>query len=94
MAAVLGGMDVLVFTSGVGENSSEVRYATCSNLEFLDLKLDEALNSAPSLDQDIAALTSGVRILVIRAQEDWAIARECWKMAKGTAVIGRVPNIS
>jgi acetate kinase len=94
MAAVLGGMDVLVFTAGVGENSPEVRYATCSKLEFLGLTLDEALNSAPSLDQDIAALTSRVRILVIRAQEDWAIARECWKMAKGAAVIGRVSNIS
>lgn len=94
MAAVLGGMDVLVFTAGVGENSPEVRYATCSKLEFLGLKLDEALNSAPSLDQDIAALTSRVRILVIRAQEDWAIARECWKMAKGAAAIGRVSNSS
>jgi acetate kinase len=44
MAAVLGGLDVLVFTAGVGENSSEVRAATCSSLEFLGLKLDGKAN--------------------------------------------------
>jgi acetate kinase len=60
-----------------------VRYATCSKLEFLGLTLDEALNSAPSLDQDIAALTSRVRILVIRAQEDWAIAENVGRWQRG-----------
>jgi acetate kinase len=80
MVAVLGGIDVLVFTAGVGEHSPEVRYATCSKLGFVGLKLDEATNVRPSLDCDIAALNSAVRILVIRAQEDWAIARECWKL--------------
>src|SRR6266542_5209815 len=42
MFAVLGGVDCLVFTAGVGENSAEVRAATCSQLEFLGLKLDRA----------------------------------------------------
>jgi acetate kinase len=82
MVAVLGGIDALVFTAGVGENSSEVRYATCSKLEFLGLKLSEASNAQPSLDQDISASDSPVRILVIRAQEDWAIAQECWKLKR------------
>ncbi|MGB8131277.1 MAG: acetate kinase [Candidatus Angelobacter sp.] len=80
MVAVLGGIEVLVFTAGVGEHSPEVRYATCSKLGFVGLKLDEAANVRPSPDCDIAALNSAVRILVIRAQEDWAIARECWKL--------------
>src|SRR5208337_3712490 len=40
MAAVMGGIDALVFTAGVGENSPEIRAATCSTLEFLGLKLD------------------------------------------------------
>src|SRR6266404_6138710 len=44
MAAVLGGMDALVFTAGVGENSPDVRAAACSTLGFLDLKLDNELN--------------------------------------------------
>src|SRR5437667_5646974 len=80
MVAVLGGIDALVFSAGVGENSREVRAATCSQLEFLGLKLDRATNAQPSPDEDVATVDSRVRILVIRAQEDWAIAGECWKL--------------
>jgi len=80
MAAVLGGMDVLVFTAGVGENSAEVRAAACRGLEFLGLRLDNQANARPSLDQDLSAPDSRVRVLVIRAEEDWAIAKECWKL--------------
>ncbi|WP_035356484.1 acetate/propionate family kinase [Edaphobacter aggregans] len=79
MAAALGGLDVLVFTAGVGENSAEVRAATCEKLEFLGLTLDPALNEGPILDCDIATKGSRARIFVIRAEEDWAIATECWK---------------
>jgi acetate kinase len=85
MVAVLGGIDALVFSAGVGENSPEVRLATCRNLEFLGLKLDAAGNAKPSLDIDIATPDSPARILVIRAQEDWAIARECWKLIRAEA---------
>jgi acetate kinase len=80
MAAVLGGMDALVFTAGVGENSPEVREAACRSLGFLGLNLDEAANAKVSPDMDIATAESRVRVLVIRAQEDWAIAQECWKI--------------
>src|SRR6185437_14247842 len=85
MVAVLGGLDALVFTAGVGENSPEVRSSTCSQLGFLGLRLDEKKNVQPSLDEDIAASDSAVRVLVIRAQEDWAIARECWKLTRRQA---------
>jgi len=88
MAAVLGGMDALVFTAGVGENSPEVRAAACSNLEFLGLKLDRELNSRPFLDYDISTADSRVRVLVIRAEEDWAIATECWKFAHAATPTG------
>jgi acetate kinase len=80
MVAVLGGIDALVFTAGVGENSPEVRNATCGKLEFLGLKLDEAVNARVTADEDVATQDSRVRVLVIRAQEDWAIAGECWKL--------------
>jgi acetate kinase len=80
MAAVLGGVDALVFTAGVGENSPEVRAVACSGLEFLGLRLDSKANARPSLDQDISTADSRVRVLVIRAEEDWAIAKECWKL--------------
>jgi acetate kinase len=89
MVAVLGGIDALVFTAGVGENSPEVRAAACSTLEFLGLELDSQANRRPSLDQDIASAISRVRVLVIRAEEDWAIARECWKLAHATTAVGR-----
>ncbi len=85
MVAVLGGIDALVFSAGVGENSPEVRLATCNNMGFLGLKLDAARNAKPSLDSDIATQDSLVRILVIRAQEDWAVARECWRLIRSDA---------
>jgi acetate kinase len=82
MAAVLGGIDALVFTAGVGEHSPEVREAACRPFSFLGLKLDREANQHASSDGDIAAVDSSVSILMIRAQEEWAIARECWKLVK------------
>ena len=81
MIAVLGGIDALVFTAGIGENSPEVRAATCANFRFLDLKVDAEKNAQSSADQDISLFDSAVRVLIVRAQEDWAIARECWRLA-------------
>jgi acetate kinase len=88
MAAVLGGVDALVFTAGVGENSPQVRAAACNTLEFLDLKLDRELNSRSFLDCDISTADARVRVLVIRAEEDWAIATECWKLARAATPVG------
>ena len=82
MVAVLGGIDALVFTAGVGENAAEVREAACRPLSFLGVKLDSVANLHASSDQDIAAADSSVRVLLIRAQEEWAIARECWMLAR------------
>jgi acetate kinase len=60
-------------------------------LGFLGLKLDRHANAQPSPEEDIATADSHVRILVIRAQEDWAIARECWKLTQvNAAAPGRV----
>lgn len=80
MIAVLSGLDALVFTAGIGENSAEVRAAACANLEFVGLKLDSSKNAQPSGDQDISSPDSAVRVLVVRAQEDWAIARACCRL--------------
>ncbi len=81
MLAALNGADAIVFTGGIGENSAQVRAATCGNFSFLGLALDPTKNSAKPVDIDIATAESTVRILVLRAQEDWAIARECWKLS-------------
>ena len=80
MLPSLDRLDALVFTAGVGENSPEVRSATCEAFGFLGLKLDGSKNTSNLKDQDIATPESTVRILVIHTQEDWAIAQECWKI--------------
>jgi len=77
MAAVLGGADVLVFTAGIGEKSSAVRAAACSGLHFLGIELDSEKNAHTNRDQEISATDSKIRVLVIHAQEDWAIAQDC-----------------
>jgi len=80
MVAILGGIDALVFTAGIGENSPEIRAASCANFGFLGVKLDPAKNAQSLPDQDISLSDSAVRVLVVRAQEDWAIARACWRL--------------
>lgn len=82
MAASLGGLDAIVFTAGIGENSAAVRSASCAKLGFLEVELDQNKNASAEPDLDIAAPDSRVHILVIRAQEDWAIARECERLCR------------
>jgi acetate kinase len=87
MTASLGGLDALVFTAGIGENSTGVRTRTCGALGYLGIRVDEEKNGRNSGDRDISAVDSRARILVIGAQEDWAIARAAWKW-KTTGEIG------
>jgi acetate kinase len=77
MAAALNGIDALVFTGGVGENSPEVRASACAKLGFIGVELDEERNRQSPADQEISLPSSRVRVLIIRAQEDWAIAQDC-----------------
>ncbi|GCE13960.1 acetate/propionate family kinase [Tengunoibacter tsumagoiensis] len=79
MVASLGGIDVLSFTAGVGENDRLVRSSVCERLGFLDLKIDQSLNEQSLADTDIATPDSRVRVLIVRTEEDWEIARECWQ---------------
>jgi acetate kinase len=80
MVAALDGLDALIFTAGIGENSPEVREAVCARLGYLGLELDLGTNQQSQVDQDVAARDSKVRVLVVHAQEEWAIARQCWRM--------------
>lgn len=82
MLTSLGGLDALVFTAGVGENSPAIRQAACEALGFLGLKIDLEKNQHQPVDEDIATPDSGVRILVIHTQEDWAIAQQSWQLLK------------
>jgi acetate kinase len=75
LAAVLRGVDAIVFTAGIGENSAAVRAAACARLAWLGVAIDESANAAKG-DRDIATPASRVRVLVINTQEEREIARE------------------
>ena len=75
-AAAMGGLDAVVFTGGIGENSPEVRKRVCGGLEFLGIELDEEKNATPKGPADISHLSGSVRILLIPTNEERMIARE------------------
>lgn len=80
MVAILGGIDILSFTGGIGENSSTVREETCQGLEFLGLKLNVNLNYQCNNDEIISDAYSKNKIMVIHTQEEWMIARACFQL--------------
>ncbi|MBQ3625296.1 MAG: acetate kinase [Synergistaceae bacterium] len=80
-AAAMGGIDVLVFTAGVGENSASTRAAVCKGLEFLGIKIDPAKNDMRGKEMDISADGSKVRVLVIPTNEELMIARDTKRLA-------------
>ena len=79
--AELGGLDNLVFTGGIGENSASVRSRVSAALAYLGLELDEAANAAPGGDvRVISTAQSRVRVLVIPANEELGIARRTFAL--------------
>ncbi len=72
---LLGGLDALVFTAGIGENAKEVRSLVCKKLEVLGIKIDEVLNNSRG-DKEISAKDSKVKIWVIPTNEEVMIARD------------------
>lgn len=76
-AAALGGIDLLVFTGGVGENSSRAREEICHGLQFLGIDLDMEKNKRPdATDAVISMKKSLVAVAVVAANEELEIARE------------------
>ncbi|HEY2811456.1 MAG TPA: acetate/propionate family kinase [Rhabdochlamydiaceae bacterium] len=83
MLASLEGMDAIVFTAGIGENTPLIRKRACQAFSFLGLALDEEKNErAERRDKEISASHTKVRTFVILAQEAFEIARECWKLTR------------
>lgn len=82
-AAVLGGLNAIAFTGGVGENSAAMRQRICEGLEFLGIRLDAERNANLQLSDNkannIAKLDSPVKVLVVKAAEAQAIAREVYR---------------
>jgi acetate kinase len=78
LTAALGGLDALVFSGGIGENSPEVRRRACDGLEFLGVQLDQARNEAG--EPLISTPSSPVRVRVIPTDEEAVIAREAIRL--------------
>lgn len=79
-AAALGGLDLLVFTAGIGENRAALRTDVCQGLEFLGIKIDETLNSQAvgGKSMIISAADSRVKVAVVATDEEYMIARDTY----------------
>jgi len=81
-AAALSGLDVLVFTAGVGENGVQMRSMICEGLEFLGVKLDQEKNKLRGDERIISADDSKVKVWVIPTNEELMIAQDTAELAK------------
>lgn len=86
MAAVLGGVDAVVFTGGIGEHSACVRSDAASALGFAGLEMCDEANERADGDADVATPSSRVRVLVIRSREDLAILNEVLRLRRSASV--------
>ncbi|UAM99672.1 acetate kinase [Polaribacter litorisediminis] len=82
-SAILNGLDAIVFTAGIGENSAIMRALACENLEFLGIELDTEKNKIRSKEiREIQSETSKVKILVIPTNEEIEIAKQSYQLLK------------
>jgi acetate kinase len=80
-AAAMGGVDVVVFTAGIGENAWKVRKGACEGLEFLGIKIDPEKNNSSSKEAIISEDDSKVKVMVIPTNEEWMIAKDTAKIS-------------
>jgi acetate kinase len=83
--AALNGVDALIFTAGLGENSVLTRSYACKNLENLGIELDEQLNiekNHATAPVEIQTAASKVKILIVPTNEEWQIAKEVAELVK------------
>ncbi|WP_129597278.1 acetate/propionate family kinase [Anaerophilus nitritogenes] len=81
-AALLGGVDILVFTAGLGENSKTNRADICKDLEFMGIKIDPQKNNIRGEDAVISTEDSSVKVLVIPTNEELMIAQDTKELVK------------
>lgn len=75
-AAALGGVDIIVFTGGVGENQASARWGACNGLEYMGVKLDAERNKVRGEEQVISTDDSTVKVVVIPTDEELMIASD------------------
>jgi len=80
LAAVLGGLDMLAFTAGVGEHSAVLRGRICAALGWLGIELDDQANATHA--QTISRAGSRVRVAVEPTDEEWIAASHAWRVLR------------
>ncbi|MTI69958.1 MAG: acetate kinase [Firmicutes bacterium] len=75
-ASIMGGVDTIVFTAGLGENSPDMREAICSDLEYMGIKIDKEKNDVRGKDTVVNTEDSKVKVIVIPTNEELMIARD------------------
>lgn len=82
-AAEMGGVDLIIFTGGVGENSCEMREAVCANMEFMGLKFDAQANKgARGVNKLLSTPDSRVKVAVVATDEELVIATDTYNLVK------------
>ncbi len=80
-ATAMGGLDHIIFTGGIGENSPRVREKTCEKMQFLGVELDKDKNSSViGIESDISTPNSRVKVMVIPTNEELVIARDTLRL--------------
>ncbi len=82
-AAAMGGVDLIVFTGGVGENSDDLRLMACEGLEFMGVEFDAAVNKGlRSVDKLLSTPDSKVKVMMISTDEEKVIASDTYELVK------------
>ena len=85
-AAIMNGLDAVVFTAGVGENNPHLREIVCNDMDFLGIKIDKAVNEKALRQPNIVKLSSDdskVAVYLIPTNEELVIARDTEEIVKG-----------
>lgn len=83
-AAAMGGLDLVAFTGGIGENSANLRARCCRGLEFLGLRLDATINQAGTGDRVVSAPDSAVKVVAMATNEELIVARRAYAVLNRT----------
>ena len=78
----MGGVDAIVFTAGIGENSCELRYKICEGMEYMGVKMDAEKNNVRGKEVDVSAADSKVKVFVIPTNEELMIAMDTAALCK------------
>jgi acetate kinase len=91
-AAAMGGIDAVVFTGGIGENSADVRRASCEGLGFLGISVDESINESPEKEKNIAQAGARTAVLVIPTNEELVIALDTMEIVQNLSKVSNTAS--